>query len=106
MIIFFVQAGLSVPGAILGMIGASMVELIISRLYARPPLFSRSTFPIRHFLEFAAPLYLSALSLNIFSLDLIALKVLGGAAGLVGCYGAARNLSIPIVLFSNSLSPE
>lgn len=105
LIILFVGMGLSVAGAIMGMIGASIVELIISRLYVRPSLFSKTTFPLRRLFEFAAPLFLSALSLSIFRLDLFALKALGGTAALAGFYGAARNLSIPLAIFSASLSP-
>ena len=105
LIILFVEVGLSVPGAIMGMIGASIVELITCSLYARPRLFSRSAFPFRRLLGFGAPLVFSALSLSIFRLDLFALKVLGGTAAIAGFYAAARNFSIPIALFSNSLSP-
>jgi len=40
LIILFVEMGLSVRGAIMGCIGASVVELVISRVYIRPSLFS------------------------------------------------------------------
>jgi len=105
LIVLFVEMGLSVEGAIMGMIGASVVELVISRFYVRPSLFSRSKFPVRRLWGFAAPLFMSALSLRIFRLDLLALKVLGGTAAHVGFYGAALNLSIPPTIFSTSLSP-
>jgi len=103
LIIMFVEMGLSVNGAIMGMIGASVVELAISRLYISVPLFSKSSFKISNLLGFATPLFLSALCLNIIRLDLFALKVIGGTAAIVGFYGAARNLSIPLHLFSGSL---
>ncbi|MBW2174617.1 MAG: oligosaccharide flippase family protein, partial [Deltaproteobacteria bacterium] len=105
LIVLFVEMGLSVTGAVMGMIGASVVEFIISRFYVRPSLFSRATFPVRHLVGFAAPLFLSALSLSIIKLDLFALKVLGGTAALAGIYGAARNLSLPLGMLSGSLSP-
>jgi len=105
LIILFVEMGLSVKGAILGSIGASVVELIISWFYTRPNLFYKATFPIRRLLGFGAPLFMSGLSLRIFRLDLFALKVLGGTAAQAGFYGAAMNLSIPPAIFSTSLSP-
>ncbi len=104
LIIIFVEMGLSINGAIMGMIGASVVELAISRLYISLPLFHRSSFKISNLLGFATPLFLSALSLNIIRLDLFALKGLGCTAAIAGLYGAARNLSIPLYLFSDSLS--
>jgi len=104
LIILFVEMGFSVNGAIMGMIGASVVELAISRIYISLPLFFRSSFEISNLLGFATPLFLSALCLNIIRLDLFALKVLGGTAALAGFYGAARNLSIPLYLFSGSLT--
>ena len=105
LIILFVEMGLSVEGAIMGSIGASVVELIICRLYIRPSLFSRSIFPLRRLWGFGVPLFMSALSLRIFRLDLIALKALGGTAAHAGFYGAALSLSIPPTIFSISLSP-
>ncbi|UCE52268.1 MAG: oligosaccharide flippase family protein [Desulfobacterales bacterium] len=105
LIILFVEMGLSVKGAIMGSIGASVVELIICRLYIRPSLFSRSLFPLRHLWGFGVPLSLSAMSLRIFRLDLVALKALGATAAQAGFYGAALNLSIPPTIVSISLSP-
>ncbi|MFC1839992.1 lipopolysaccharide biosynthesis protein [Thermodesulfobacteriota bacterium] len=105
LIILFVEMGLTVKGAILGSIGASVVELIMCRTYLRTPLFSRSSFPLRRFLEFGAPLFKAALSLRIFRMDLFILKILGGTAAQAGYYGAALNLSIPPAIYSTSLSP-
>ncbi len=105
LIVLFVEMGLSVKGAILGSIGASVVELVLGWYYVRPSLFYRATFPIRRLWGFGAPLFLSSLSLRIFRLDLFVLKVLGGTAAQAGFYGAALNLSIPPDIFSTSLSP-
>lgn len=105
LIILFVEMGLSVKGAIMGSIGASVVELVIGWFYVRPSMFLKATFPIRRLLGFGAPLFMSGLSLRIFRLDLFALKVLGGTAAQAGFYGAAMNLSIPPAIFSTSLSP-
>jgi O-antigen/teichoic acid export membrane protein len=104
LIILLVGIGLSVKGAILGSIGASVVELIISWFYARPVLFSKAAFPIRRLLNFGVPLFISELCQRIFRLDLFALKALGGTAAQAGFYGAAMNLTIPPIMFSKSLS--
>jgi len=106
LIVLLVELGLSVPGAILGSIGASLVELAIGRWYVRPALFSRSSFPVRQLWDYAGPLFLSALSLSCYSrLDLFILKALGGTAGQAGIYGAAQNLSLLPGIFALALSP-
>jgi len=105
LIILFVKMGFSVKGAIMGTICASVVGLVVGWFYARPSLFSGSTFPMRRLCSFAVPVFLSTLSLRIFRLDLFALKLLGGTAAHAGFYGAALNLSIPPALYSASLSP-
>jgi O-antigen/teichoic acid export membrane protein len=104
LIIVFVEMGLSVKGAILGMIGASTIELIISQLFAQTPFFLKPSVPHRELLGFATPLFLSATLLRIFRLELILLKALGATAAQAGFYGAAQNLSIAPTLFSSSLS--
>ncbi len=104
LIILFVEMGLSVKGAIMGSIGASVVELIISWFYVRPTLLYNAAFPIRRLLGFGAPLFISELCQRIFRLDLFALKALGGTAAQAGFYGAAMNLTITPVMFSKSLS--
>jgi O-antigen/teichoic acid export membrane protein len=106
LILVLVEMGLSVPGAILGSIGASAVELAISRRYVRPSLSGHTTFPGRSFWDFGLLLFLSALSLNCYSsLDLFMLKILGGTAQQAGIYGAAQNLSILPGIFAISFSP-
>lgn len=106
LIVLLVQLGLSVQGAILGTIGASLVDLLIARFYVRPPLFGRSTFPAHQLWEYAVPLFLSTLSLRFYDrLDLFALKVLGGTAKQAGIYGATQNLSVVPGIFALSFSP-
>jgi O-antigen/teichoic acid export membrane protein len=106
LIILLVELGLSVPGAILGSIGASLVELVISRFYVRISLFRRSSFPARRLFGYAIPLFLFALSMQIYNkLDLVMLKVLGGTLEQAGLYGAAQNLSIVPSIFAMSFSP-
>jgi O-antigen/teichoic acid export membrane protein len=106
LIVLLVELGFSVQGAILGSIGASLVELVIGRFYVRPSLSRRSDFPVRKLWGYAVPLFLFALSLRFYSkLDLFMLKALGGTAVLAGIYGAAQNLSRLPKLFVKSLSP-
>lgn len=105
-IVLLVGLGLSVHGAILGSIGASLAELAIVRFYIRPSIFSRSNFPVRKLMSYAAPLFLFALSMRLFDrLDLLALKALGGTAEQTGIYGAAQNLTIAPGLFALSFAP-
>jgi O-antigen/teichoic acid export membrane protein len=104
LIILLVEMGLSVEGAIIGSIGASAVELFWSTLYIRPPLLSKCEVSSRPLLGLAVPLFMSAMSLRIFRLDLFVLKTLGGTAAQAGYYGAAMNLSIPPTLYSGSIS--
>jgi len=105
LIVLLVEWGLSVEGAILGSIGASIVELTIGRFYVRPSLSGPSTFAIRSLWGYAVPLFLSALALRLLRLDLFALKILGGTQEQVGFYGAAQNFSLVVVIFGFSISP-
>lgn len=106
LVFFLVGLGLSVPGAILSSIGASLVDLAIGRFYIRPPLFHSSTFPKQRLWGYALPLSLFALSMRLYErLDLLALKGLGGTAAQAGIYGAAQNLSLALGIFSLSFSP-
>ena len=106
LVVLLVQLGLSLPGALLGTIGASLVELIVARVYVRPSLFGASAFAARRLWGYAAPLMLSALAMQLFSkLDLWAVKALGGTASHAGIYGAAQNLSLVPGVFSLSFTP-
>ena len=82
LIVLLVELGLSVPGAILGSIGASLIEITIGQRYVRLSLFHRAPVPAPPlFWRYVLPLFLSALSLSCYNrLDLFALKVLGGTA--------------------------
>jgi len=101
-----VGMGLSIRGAILGWIGASIVELMILRIYVRPAFLGRCDFPLRAFQSYATPLFLSTLSINLFErLDLFMLQWLGGSAELAGIYGAAQTLSAPPSILSVALAP-
>lgn len=106
LIVVLVELGFAVSGAIFGLLGSSCLTLFIYRLYVCPPLTSPVLFPVRQLWSYAAPLFLSTVSLSIFTnLDLLALKLLGGTAAQAGIFGAARNLSFIPGLFALSFAP-
>ncbi|NIN66821.1 MAG: oligosaccharide flippase family protein [Anaerolineae bacterium] len=106
LIVLLVELGLSVPGAILGSIGASLVELVIARFYVRPPLRHRDALPVRQLWSYAAPLLLWALTIRLYDrLDLLALKGLAGTAADAGIYAAAQNVALALGLFSVAFAP-
>jgi O-antigen/teichoic acid export membrane protein len=105
-IVLLVQLGFSVSGAILGSIAASLVELVIGRIYVRPALWRPAGFSVRPLWGYAVPLLLAAVSLRLFDkLDLISLKALGASAEQAGIYGAAQSLSLVPGIFALSFSP-
>jgi O-antigen/teichoic acid export membrane protein len=106
LIVVLVLLGMSIEGAIVGSIGASLVELIISRFYVKPSFFAKTALPFGNLWEYALPLFLFALSMRFYDkLDLMMLKMLGGTAALAGIYGAAQNLSLIPSIFALSFSP-
>jgi O-antigen/teichoic acid export membrane protein len=106
LIVLLVSAGWSVTGAILGCIGASLVECIVCRCYVRPSLVARSTLLAHHLWDYAVPLFLYALTMRFYDkLDLLALKAMGGTTEQAGIYGAAHNLSLLPGLFGVAFSP-
>jgi O-antigen/teichoic acid export membrane protein len=101
-----VELGLSVSGAILGIIGSSLIEAAIARLYVRPSFLGGFRFPVRQLWAYALPLFLFAFSVRVFSnLDLMLLKILGGTAAQAGIYGAAQNLATLPLLVVLPLNP-
>jgi O-antigen/teichoic acid export membrane protein len=106
LIVLLVQAGLSVTGAIVGSIVASVVELLIARRYVRPSLWGPVSLSLRSPWAYGAPLLLAALSLRLLDiLDLVFLKALGASAAQAGIYGAAQSLSLVPRIFALSFSP-
>jgi O-antigen/teichoic acid export membrane protein len=106
LIVLLVGLGLSVPGAILGTMGASLVEVVVARAHVRPTLHGHSALSMRQLWEYAVPLFVFALSLRLFSnMDLLALKILGGTAAQAGLYGAAQRLSMLPAFLVQSLTP-
>jgi len=105
-IVILVQTGLSIRGAIIGSIGASLIELACCRFYVQPQLLGRISFPIRQLWDYAVPLLLYAVSMRLLNkLDLFMLQGLRGSASETGIYGAAQNLTLVAGLFTLSFSP-
>ena len=106
LVVLLVQLGLSVTGAILGSIAASVVELMIARAYVRPSLWRPANFSVRPLWGYALPLLVAALSLRLVDkIDLVSLKALGASAEAAGVYGAAQNLTLVPGIVALSFSP-
>lgn len=106
LIVIFVEISRTPASAIWGSICASLIELIVCRLYVRPRLFLRRAYPMRHLCSYAVPLVASALCMSLYSrLDLLLLKPLGASVGETGLYGVAQNLSLLPSLFSIAFAP-
>ena len=104
-VVVLVKAGLSITGALLGVIGSSVVELALSRWYLGSGMFikqPRMAIPIQ---RYGALLFLSSLCLIFYNgMDLFMLKILGGTATQAGIYSAAQSLSLLPGLFSYTFS--
>ena len=106
LVILFVELGLSIQGAVLGSIGASLVEVVACRRMVRPVLSARATLGVGRLWSVVAPLLVSALAMRFFDrLDLVALTSLGGTPGQAGRYGAAQNLALLPGLVATSFTP-
>jgi O-antigen/teichoic acid export membrane protein/GT2 family glycosyltransferase len=106
LVLLLVSLGLSVWGAILASVGASLAELVISRFSVRPSLFHASVLPVRRLLGCAAPLFMCTLCMRLYAcMDLFTLKALGATAAVAGIYSAASNLSLVPNLFGTVFSP-
>jgi O-antigen/teichoic acid export membrane protein len=104
LVIGLVEVGLGVPGAMLGLVGTSCVDLAVGRCLTRLPLWGRSPLRVRDFAGYAVPLFLFALSQQTFErLDLFMLKALGAGVSEAGLYGAAQNLALWPVWFAQAL---
>jgi len=106
LITVLVGLGVSVTGAIVASIGASVVELVLARRFVQPSLFASAPASSLALLTYAAPLFLHAVSMMLFDkLDLLLLKMLGGSTEVAGLYGVAQNLAIVPRLFALAFSP-
>ena len=106
LVVLFVELGLSLSGAVLGSIGASLVEVAVCRYFVRPAFSLSAMRRIGRVWGVVAPLLVSAVALRLFDrLDLVSLTALGGSPEQLGHYGAAQNLAILPGLFGLSFSP-
>jgi O-antigen/teichoic acid export membrane protein len=105
LVVVLVQAGFSITGALLGVIGSSLAELLLSRWYLGAGMFGKQApvpLPIQ---RYGALLFLSSICLIFFNgMDLFMLKILGGTAAEAGIYSAAQSLSLLPGLFSWTFS--
>jgi O-antigen/teichoic acid export membrane protein len=105
LVMVLVQAGFSIAGALLGVIGSSLAELLLSRWYLGAGMFVKQApmpLPIQ---RYGALLFLSSICLIFFNgMDLFMLKILGGTAAQAGIYSAAQSLSLLPGLFSWTFS--
>jgi O-antigen/teichoic acid export membrane protein len=106
LMLVLVGLGLSIRGAVLASIGASLLELLVARRYDRAPVLARSEVSSRPFLATAAPLLVAAMALRVIQdADLFTLKALGGSTAEAGFYAAARNLSLAPTVFAAAFAP-
>lgn len=103
--LFLLHRGLSVWAGVWALVAASMVELLVTRLFVRPSLLQRFHFPLRRFWAYSLPLSLNSMSIRLVTrVDLLLVQALAGAAA-TGFYGAAQNLSlIPLGFLGSALS--
>jgi O-antigen/teichoic acid export membrane protein len=106
LVLLFVTLGFSIKGALWANVGASLIELLISRNYIQPAFFRRWSISFRRLLIHAAPLFLLAVSLRLYNkMDLFLLKYWGGTTIQAGLYSAAQNLALPLSVISAALNP-
>ena len=103
--VLLLRQGWSVWAGIAALLGASLVELGIARLLVRPSLLRRAPFPLRSFLAYSLPLFVSSISIRLLTrVDLLLVQALSGAAA-AGFYAAAHNLTlIPLGFLGSALS--
>lgn len=105
LIVFFVTAGISITGVMLGIIGSSLVELGINRWHVGPLMWSMPHEKARSIQWYGTMLFLSSMSLMASNgMDLFMLKILRGTAQQAGLYAAAQSLAFLPSLFSLALS--
>jgi len=105
LVLLLVGFGFSVTGAILAVIGSSLLELVASWAFVRPRLFRRTTVPRRLVWSYSLPLFLQSVGVQLFRrLDLLSVQMLAGTPA-AGYYGAAQTMTIvPASLFAASFS--
>lgn len=106
LIVALVRLTGSVMGAVVGSVGATLVELIVARWREPISIRGRSTVSREMLWSVAAPLMLYGVSQQLYSkIDLFALSALGRSPADSGLYAAAQNLSVTPGLFAMSMGP-
>jgi len=105
-IVALVYATGSVMGAVVGSVGATLVELIVAR-WREPIAFRGPSTVTRSMLwSVAAPLMIYGVSLQLYSrIDLFALSALSRSPVDAGLYAAAQNLAVAPGLFALAIGP-
>ena len=104
LIVVLVEAGLGVRGAVLGSIGASLVEAAIDRTGFR--LRTGQAFSVGRIFAFGLPLFLATMATLVLNrLDLFMLKLLGTSTANVGAYAAAQNAALTLAIVGAALAP-
>jgi len=105
LVVGLVEVGFSITGALLGVIGSSLAELLLSRWYLGEGMFAKQSPVPLPMQRYGALLFLSSICLIFFNgMDLFMLKILGGTATQAGIYSAAQSLSLLPGLFSWTFS--
>jgi O-antigen/teichoic acid export membrane protein len=106
LIVALVRITGSIMGAVLGSVGATVVELLVAERLGSVPIRGRSTIGWSRMWQVAGPLMVYGAAMQLFSkIDLFALSALRGTSADVGLYAAAQNLAVPPGLFALSLAP-
>ncbi len=104
-IILFVSIGLSIRGALLGLICASLAEAILGFTLVKPDFRKGGFAALTRFWHFFAPLQLAEIYKRLLVQELIVLKAFGGSSAVTGQYGAAKNLAVAPILLSSAIRP-
>jgi len=104
-IILFVSIGLSLKGAVLGLICASFLEAVLGFVYSRPNFLRGGFDRLSRFWHFIAPLQIAEINKRLLVQELIVLKALGTTSFITGLYGAAKNLGLAPILLSKAVKP-
>jgi O-antigen/teichoic acid export membrane protein len=105
-VVLLVGLGLSIAGALVAGMLASLAGLLVGLTSARIPLATRAPGTHRRLWNLAVPLFALALTLRVLDkLGLVALKALGASATEAGWYAAAQNFTIAPGMFALSFSP-
>ncbi|MBN1832536.1 MAG: oligosaccharide flippase family protein [Deltaproteobacteria bacterium] len=105
-VILFVSIHPSVTSVIMANIGASCMTFLWARFHTNPAIFRSSDFPVQNLWDYAWPLFLYTVSINVFrQLDLLFVKAMCETPSVTGFYSATKNLTLIPALVSIALSP-